>query len=468
MLFNSFQFAFFLPIVLILFFTFKRNAKIYLLLIASSIFYSYFLPAYLLILIAVILIDYGAGLLIEKSIGRTKKKYLILSLVVNCGILFFFKYFNFVSNNIHELMAFLGWNYSPVLLNFVLPIGLSFHVFQSMSYTLEVYFGREKAEKNLSIYALYVLYFPQLVAGPIERPQNLLEQFKNLAQSRPQLKSGLQLMITGFLKKCVIADNLTITVDQVFSQPQLYSGYSLWIATLFFTFQIFCDFSGYSDIARGCSKLMGVDLMVNFDKPYFSASISEFWRRWHISLSTWFRDYLYIPLGGNQVGQRRKSFNLLLVFLVSGLWHGANWTYVIWGLLHGFYLVIENYLKNLFPNSSPNFFTRFFNILFTFILVFFTWIFFRANHVNDAFLILSRLFKNPLKGWELLNQSMVIEGFVLILLLLIFQLIDNKQNLWQRINSFPFSLRLSIYSLISLFFIIFGQFNHNHFIYFQF
>ena len=293
----------------------------------------------------------------------------------------------------------------PVL-KILLPIGLSFHTFQAMSYTIEVYYGRQKAERHLGIYALYVMFYPQLVAGPIERPQNLLHQFRRPHRFKAdRAAAGLRLMLWGFFKKLVVADRMAPVVDAVFNRPASYGPGMMLLATYCFAFQIYCDFSGYSDIARGAAKVMGFRLMENFDRPYAAASVGEFWRRWHISLSTWFRDYLYIPLGGNRVRLPRWCFNVLVVFLVSGLWHGASWTFVVWGLLHGLYLVgsrltgpaREQAARATGLANHPGL-LRAWRVLVTFHLVAFAWIFFRANSVADALFIAGRIVTGPFGG----------------------------------------------------------------------
>src|SRR5882724_10012332 len=325
MVFNSLQFLIFFPVITILYFLLKRTGRIYMLLAASCYFYMAFIPVYILILIITILIDYFAGIFIARSEGRKKKYFLWISIVSTCLVLFIFIYYNFFIGTANDLFTLF---HVPKVLNFaniILPIGLSFHTFQSLSYVIEVYRGRQKAERNFIVYALYVMFYPQLVAGPIERPQNLLHQFYEEHEfSYARVGEGLKQMTWGFFKKVVIADRLSILVDHVYNQAHHYQGWPLIVATYFFTFQIYCDFSGYSDIAIGAAKVMGFKLMDNFKRPYFSKSIPEFWRRWHISLSTWFRDYLYIPLGGNRVNAFRRQLNIFIVFLVSGLWHGAN------------------------------------------------------------------------------------------------------------------------------------------------
>jgi len=340
MLFNSLEFAIFFPVVAALYFLLPFRWRTPMLLVASSIFYMAFIPAYILILLVTILIDYWAGIYLERVTGRGRRTLLIVSILATCAVLFVFKYYTFFTGSFAGLSGWLGWPLSWPTLHIILPIGLSFHTFQSLSYVVEVYFGRQKAEKNFITYATYVMFFPQLVAGPIERPQNLLHQFyENHSFDYERVTSGLKRMAWGFFKKLVVADRLALYVNDVYASPPAFNGLQLTIATVFFAYQIYCDFSGYSDIAIGSARVLGFRLMENFNTPYYSSSISEFWRRWHISLSTWFRDYVYLPLGGSRVSAPRRYFNLLTTFTVSGLWHGASWTYVFWGLINGLYLV---------------------------------------------------------------------------------------------------------------------------------
>lgn len=382
MLFNSFSFLFFFIIVTTLYFATPYKKRWILLLVSSCYFYMAFVPIYILILAFTIVIDYFAGLYIEKTKGGRRKLFLICSLVANIGVLAFFKYYNFLDNNVSFILQKLGSSNPIPYLSILLPIGLSFHTFQAMSYTIEVYRGHQKAERHFGIYSLYVMFYPQLVAGPIERPQNLLHQFREKHDFEySRVIEGFKLILWGFFKKLVIADRLAIYVNAVYNNPQHHSGLTLLLATIFFAFQIYCDFSAYSDIAIGTAKVMGFKLMTNFNRPYFSRNISEFWKRWHISLSTWFRDYLYISLGGNRVTIPRWYFNLIIVFVLSGFWHGANWTYIIWGALNGFYLVFaivtfglrKKITAFLGFDKLPKL-NLFLQILITFLLSCFAWI----------------------------------------------------------------------------------------------
>jgi alginate O-acetyltransferase complex protein AlgI len=419
MLFNSAAFLIFFPVVTTVYFLLPHRFRWMLLLAASCYFYMAFIPKYILILAITITVDYFAGLGLEKFEGRTKRWVLMASILTNIGMLAFFKYFNFANENLALLAKFIGWNYPIHSLAIILPIGLSFHTFQSLSYTIEVYRGNQKAERHFGYLALYVMYYPQLVAGPIERPQNVLHQLHTEQRFEyRRVTDGLKWMAWGMFKKVVVADRMVLFVNPVYNDPTSHNGPALVFATLAFAIQIYCDFSGYSDIALGSAQVMVVKLMKNFDHPYFARSISEFWRRWHISLSTWFRDYVYIPVGGNRVAKPRWAFNLFLTFLISGLWHGADWTYIIWGTLHGLYFIFSAVTEPIWIrlsalarlDRSPR--LKFaISALMTFMLVTFAWIFFRAASLTDALYIVRHL----VSGWpSYLAQSwhtIVQEGF---------------------------------------------------------
>ncbi len=484
MVFNSLHFLIFFCIVTPIYFGLPQLHRWKWLLAASCYFYMVFLPIYILILGFTIVIDYFAGLYIEKSIGKERKKYLILSLIANIGVLAVFKYYNFLNNNVSEFLNTFGYKNHISNLSILLPVGLSFHTFQAMSYTIEVYRGNQKAEQNFGIYALYVMFYPQLVAGPIERPQNIIHQFyQHHSFDYQRVADGLKQMAWGFFKKIVIADRVSGFVANVYGNPYYYEGAPLILATFFFSIQIYCDFSGYSDIAIGAAKIMGFDLMKNFDRPYSSKSISEFWKRWHISLSTWFRDYLYISLGGNRVVKWRMYYNLLITFLISGLWHGANWTYVFWGGLNGLYLIIESVTEN----KRKVFFTKiglvnypkllsFFSITTTNILIGIAWIFFRAKNIKDAYYIVNHLFSNfsaSVKSLMTQNLGLDLYGyiitFIVVLLLFIIESIQAKYSIISYLKAKPKSIRLVIYAIFVLFILFFGAFETNtQFIYFQF
>ena len=402
MLFNSSEFVLFYIIVTALYFILAHKYRWGLLLAASCYFYMFFKPEYILILFFTIVIDYFAGISIENAkSAKQRKNYLILSLIANIGVLAVFKYYNFINDNITGLAGAFGIENHIPYLSILLPIGLSFHTFQAMSYTIEVYRGNFKAEKHFGIYSLYVMFYPQLVAGPIERPQNVLHQFhEKHTFSKQNFVDGFMLIAYGMFKKVVISDRLSVYVNSVYGNIDNASSLSILIAMVFFSIQIYCDFSGYSDIALGTAKTMGYDLMVNFRRPYTAKSISDFWSRWHISLSTWFRDYLYIPLGGNRVSKAKWLFNIAVVFMVSGIWHGANWTFIIWGALHALFNVgqivakpsLDGFTKATGIVKFPSFIKNTFNIGLTFSVVTLAWVFFRAESLNHAAEIFQRLF----------------------------------------------------------------------------
>jgi len=496
-LFNSVEFFIFFFVVTTTYFLIPHKYRYLLLLFSSCYFYMAFVPIYILILGFTIVIDYFSGILIEKAEGKRRKTYLIISLASNILVLAVFKYYNFFNENITQLMNSLGFDNPMPYLSILLPIGLSFHTFQAMSYTIEVYRGNQPAVRNFGIYSLYVMFYPQLVAGPIERPQNLLHQFTEKHYfDYKRVTNGLKLMVWGLFKKVVIADRLSLFVDQVYNDPTSYQGLSLIVATVFFTFQIYCDFSGYSDMALGAAEVMGFKLMQNFKRPYFSKTISEFWKRWHISLSSWFKDYVYIPLGGNRGLKWRWYFNLFVVFLLSGFWHGANWTFVIWGALHGFYLIFGITTKPMRDKLNSfiglNKFPRFLSliqIIITFLLVSFAWIFFRANSLNDAFYICSNLFtglgdsiSSILNGFAQRGQGknvfsqiflgQLIEDFIIAVLgIALMEFVHYKQrnkSLRELVSTKPFYVRWAGYYAIILAILFLGVYGQRQFIYFQF
>ena len=358
----------------------QQKGRILLLLLASCYFYMSFIPEYILILGGTVIVDYFAGFLIERNEGSARKGWLVVSLIANIGVLAVFKYYNFFIDNIHSGALLFGKSVTLPMLKIALPIGLSFHTFQAMSYTIEVYRKNQKAEKNFLVYALYVMFYPQLVAGPIERPQNVLPQLHEFrAYNWDNVKEGLARMLWGFFKKAVIADRLAMIVERAYGHAHETSSVALFIAAMFYSFQIYCDFSGYSDIAIGAAKVMNIRLVENFNQPYLAHTISNFWSRWHTSLSSWFRDYLYIPLGGNRKGAFRHKLNVLIVFLVSGLWHGANWTFIVWGLLHGVLVVLLTWERRQEGEKRAGL-NLAFRIVLNFVLVTFLWIFFRSEN----------------------------------------------------------------------------------------
>jgi alginate O-acetyltransferase complex protein AlgI len=425
--------------------------------------------------------------MIEKATGHSRKLFLVISIVANVGVLAFFKYYNFFIDNINQLFSLSHLSTRASFLNIVLPIGLSFHTFQAMSYTIEVYRGNQKAEKHLGIYALYVMFYPQLVAGPIERPQNVLHQFHEKHRfTYEDAVAGSRLILWGMLKKVVVADRLALITDPIFNNPHGQSGTTLAIASIFFAFQIFCDFSGYSDIALGTARFMGFKLMTNFNKPYHSRNIAEFWKRWHISLSTWFRDYLYIPLGGNRVSKARSYFNQFFVFMVSGFWHGANWTFICWGSLHGLYLITARLTKDSRNKAvgaigldKVHWLHNMLNVLFTFCLATLAWIFFRANNVHDAIYIINRLTYIPSEMAQVVRMhklyflhlpglAFVFRCFLLIAGLEIAHILSVKYKLDHTFSDRPTIFRWSLYFAGIACFFLFGVFEKHSFIYFQF
>lgn len=393
MLFNSYNFLIFFPIVVGITFLIPKKWQYIWLLIASYYFYMNWDARYALLLFFSTAITYLSGLAISYVRAHdnniVKKKWIVaISFIVNLSILFFFKYFNFTMEIINSLFNHFHMELVLPRVNVLLPVGISFYIFQALSYTVDIYRGDIEAEHNFLRYALFVSFFPQLVAGPIERSKNLLKQINETHSFQfENMRNGLLLMLWGYFLKIVIADRAAILVDTVYGDIQQYSGIYVMIATVLFAIQIYCDFAGYSTIAIGAAEIMGFHLMENFNCPYFATSIKDFWHRWHISLSTWFRDYLYIPLGGNKKGKKRKYINTLIVFSVSGLWHGAAMTYVIWGFLHGIYQVIGDVVRPAFNRISDylnKYLVKIISIVVTFILVDFAWIFFRANNVEDA------------------------------------------------------------------------------------
>ncbi len=416
MQFNSIEFLLFFPIVVLIYFIIPRKLRYIWLLVTSYYFYMSWNAKYAVLIAASTLITYASGLLMGRCSTQKAKKWVVaLSFVSNLGILVYFKYAYFLLKNMNILLPVPSWLLEESL-SIVLPVGISFYTFQALSYTMDVYRGEVKPEKNLFRYALFVSFFPQLVAGPIERSKNLLEQVKNVENLRlwdyDRIASGFILMCWGMFQKTVIADRLGIFVDQVWESAASCGSIETIAAALGFSLQIYCDFAGYSSIAIGAARVMGFDLMENFNAPYFAKSIAEFWHRWHISLSTWFRDYLYIPLGGNRKGKLRKYFNLMVTFLVSGLWHGAGWTYVLWGGIHGLYQVIGDAAKPLRAkvNQLLNVNTeaesyRLGQTLLTIILTSFAWIFFRGNSMREIMVFMKSLFWkwNP---WVLFDGSL--------------------------------------------------------------
>ncbi len=434
MLFNSISFLIFLPIVYGLYWwiqsseNFKHtiSAQNIILLIASYFFYAYWNIWFLALLIFSTSLDYFSGLKIESSANQSKKIWFWLSICINLGLLGLFKYFNFISTNINELFGSFGWTYQPMLLLITLPIGISFYTFHGLSYVIDIYNNKIKAEKNVLNYSLFVCFFPLLVAGPIERAQHLIPQLvRKKVFNRAQTINGLQQMLWGFFKKIVIADNCAVFVNQIFSDYENLNSSSLFIGAIFFSFQIYGDFSGYTDIALGTARLFGIELFNNFSYPYFSKSINEFWKRWHISLTSWFRDYIYIPMGGNRVNPIRKITNTIFVFLISGFWHGANWTYITWGFLNSIFILPKSFSekRELIPTSKiiRKIYSGF-QMLITFLTISILWVFFRSKSVFDA----CQYLKNLAFKWDsiLPDFSGRKSALILSIIILVFMVIE--------------------------------------------
>ncbi|MFM7022549.1 MAG: MBOAT family O-acyltransferase [Flavobacteriales bacterium] len=476
MLFNSLEYFVFLPFVFLLYYIIPGRFRWIFLLLASYYFYMCWRAEYIVLILLATAVDYSAGRLIEKWRENKKLKKIVLcsAFSLNLSLLFFFKYYDFFTTSMSVAMQ--AFNIRMLFPDFdiLLPVGISFYTFQSLSYTIDVYRGTSAAEKHLGYYALYVSFFPQMVAGPIERPAHLLPQLKKEHSFDYALAvSGIKSIAFGFFKKSVIADRLAFYVSAVFDHPDAYHGLPVALAFFFFTVQIYCDFSGYSDIAIGSARLLGIKLIDNFKFPYFSSSFREFWQRWHISLSGWFRDYVYIPLGGSRVSKYKRWVNIFITFLISGIWHGANWTFVIWGAMHGLLLIAEEILGAVFAGGK-NFFRKFslLNIVFVFVLLCFTMIFVRAASVNDVFLLLKNLLVidgNQLSLFLIRGELEIMLCFVFIILLFAADYLQYKYGSAQVVmQRFSFSARQAFYIACVFLILAFGIFGKNQFIYFQF
>lgn len=483
MLFNSFDYLIFFPIVVILYFTIRENWRWLFLLFASYFFYACWKFEYVFLLMGTTLIDYFIGIQIEKAPDRKSKRLLLLvSLIVNLGVLAGFKYLNFFSENANGLLRLFGSDASFPVLNILLPVGISFYIFQSLSYTIDVYRRNSPAEKHIGKFALYVSFFPQLVAGPIERSTSLIPQIHSpLPFNTQRAISGLKLMLWGFFMKVVIADRLGMFVTYVYDTPSQSHGITMILATVLFAVQLYCDFSGYTAIARGSARILGYDLMINFNRPLMATSIRDFWNRWHISLTTWFRDYVLFSLPyvrKNKVVFALFNLNIIITFLLMGLWHGASWTFIVFGLFHGIFLVLETVTEKLRTrtydavgiSNKP----RIKNILgnfFTMLLVVISLYFFRANHISDSFMMLrnSLDFTGTAEDLHyLLKNNELIFGILMIFILLWVEHLNAKKDILALIASKPLVIRWSIYSGFLFFILIFGVFHQTKFIYFQF
>ena len=502
MLFNSIHFLFFFPIVAGLYFFGVRRIQSHafsqgLLLLASLYFYMSWNPAYLALILISIVITWTSGLWMEGRSACRKRVVLVVSLASNLAILFIFKYYNFFSDTVDWLCSSLSMTSHLPAIHVLLPVGISFYTFQALGYSIDVYRGQVEVERSLLTYALFVTFFPQLVAGPIERTGNLLPQFKVEHDfDYDRVVEGLILAAWGMFKKVAIADRLAVYVNSVYGDPAEYCGIALALGTFFFAFQILCDFSGYSDIAIGISRILGFNLMANFRSPYFARSIADFWRRWHISLSTWFRDYLYIPLGGNRVSVLRKYLNLFITFLASGVWHGAAWNFIVWGGLHGLFQIAGQATKDQraglwrrIEGGEPGWIHRLLQVYFTFCAICFTWIFFRADTLSDATFIADRIMAAPAEAARIVQIFMagqspwtgqfhvltpdvgVGELLLCLLLISVLAVVDYAQeNRWSvaRIRALPWYARWPLYYALLQGIVLLGMFGTSEFIYFQF
>ncbi len=488
MQFNSLHFVFFFPIVFLCYFSLPKKWRASFLLLSSVYFYAVFIPSYLLILFGLIFCDYWLVQLIEKNERAKRKFFFVLSLCANLGTLFFFKYFNFFGENLSAIADFFGWNYSISLLKIALPLGLSFHIFQNISYVIEVYKRKFKAEKNFITYALYVMFFPQLVAGPIERPEHLLPQLKNLPEfSYFNTISGLKLMLWGFAKKVIVADRLAVLVNYVYGNSAILPGPAILIAMIAFAFELYADFSGYSDIARGSARVFGINLVKNFDAPYSAKSIPEFWRRWHMSLSNWCRDYIYFPIvySLRAFSPWNTYIAIFITFIAVGLWHGAGWNYILMGVLFAVYISLSNVstkIRNAYRIFIPKNILSGYSVLSTFSLVIIAWVFFRSETLGQAGQIIRALVSgwNKMFNFSYLYSSLFTEAFLglrkweiliafmSVLLMLVFE--SSKYN--ERIISMYKKKRTFVrWSIIYIFIALifqFGYFGEQTFIYFQF
>lgn len=444
MTFNSVQFLIFLPIVILLYWVLPHRFRWMMLLVASYLFYMSWNPWLIFLIVFTTGVSYVSGLLMEKFNGRKiKVACLVVTLICCLGTLFFFKYFVFGVNLVIGAINLFGGNIAQFTFSLILPVGISFYTFQTLSYVIDVYRGKISAEHHFGYYALFVTYFPQLVAGPIERPENLIPQLRTEQKINPEdFATGLRIAAVGFFKKVVIADSVAVFVNAVYNNAAQASGITVLIATVLFAVQIYCDFSGYTDIAIGVARLMGIKLCDNFNRPYTAVSIKDFWRRWHISLTAWFTDYVYIPLGGNRCPLWRWMINVMAVFLLSGLWHGAALTFIVWGGIHGFYQIIGN-LKNralkklenktgrkiVYDNSAVTLYKR----IVTFLLVCFAWIFFRGNSLTDCGVLLTKLFTDWSGATQSLraiglNTGKIIEICLMVLSLAMLHYLINYNN----------------------------------------
>jgi len=470
LLFNSLHYLIFFPIVVAVFFMLKtlRHRQLFL-LSASVYFYAVWKPEYVVLLFISAFTDYILAKKIEESDNlRNKRIFLILSLLINFGLLFSFKYFTFFDHNVHRFLANFNLFYHSQIDDILLPVGISFYTFQTVSYTIDVYRKRMKAERNFYKFALFVSFFPQLVAGPIERATDLLHQFeRKTSWDYVRITHGLKLMFWGFFQKVVIADSMSLLVNHVYSHPTDYYNIEVLTVTLFFAVQIYCDFSGYTDIARGTAKIMGYDLQRNFRSPYFAPSFNKFWERWHISLSTWFRDYVYIPLGGSRVSKARHALNITITFVLSGFWHGAGWTYLIWGGLHAIFYLTEYHASKFYKLDISKLWIRFLKTAVVFIFINFAWIFFRSKSVTIATILITNTLDFSHFQFNF-DHLTLFRNFSLIIFLFFVHVIERHKDIVSYVSSKPIVTRWFIYYCMAIGFLFLGNFDLQQFIYFQF
>lgn len=474
MLFNSMAYGIFLPTVFIIYWLIPNKFRWILLLVSSYYFYMSWNPGYIILILGTTVVSYTAGILMERSNSQTyKKAVLIAALIICLGVLGVFKYFNFFSDSFVSLLSRFAIQVHPVTLKLLLPVGISFYTFQTLSYAIDVYRGDIKACRNFGVYAAFISFFPQLVAGPIERASNLLPQITSEKKfDYDDAAYGLKLMVWGFFKKLVIADVASTYADTAFANIESCTGLDLFLGVVFFSFQIYCDFSGYSDIAIGSARLLGIRLMKNFASPFLSTSVREVWTRWHISLSSWFRDYVYIPLGGSRCSKLRRDFNLLVTFLLSGLWHGANWTYVLWGGVNGAAQIVE---EKLFGKNKPKGIRAVIAWFGTSLFWLFSVIFFRANSVSDAFLYIKRFawclrrpsqFKQTALGFDMPESKYCI---FFMIILMIYDYASLKTDVIKWISSRKKGIRWAVYLIMIWVILAFmPPVATSEFVYFQF
>jgi alginate O-acetyltransferase complex protein AlgI len=482
MLFTSLQFVVFFPIVVCLYFLAPQRVRWALLLGASYYFYACWRVEFLALIIASTLVDYIAGLKMGEHATRDgRRPWLIMSLTANLGLLFTFKYYDFFNDSLRAVFQHYNLLYDLRAFDLVLPLGISFYTFQTLSYSIDVYRGHREPERHLGIFALYVTFFPQLVAGPIERSATLLPQFRQRHEfDWLRIREGLTQMLLGFFKKLVIADRLSIYVDEVYANAADYHGLPMWMATYFFALQVYCDFSGYSDIAIGGARVMGYDLMTNFRRPYLADSFKQFWERWHISLTTWFRDYVFFPMGGSRVGRLRANFNVLALFTLCGLWHGARWNCVLWGTVNGVYLVMGQFtgglqgkLAEFVGLARVPLLRKAFNVVLTFHLFVLSLMIWRSTTLPDMVFNLRQAFTPGDDAWLIAapmdpyELGIALIGLGLLLVLEIFQ--ERKDSeLIREFNGRSAWVRWPIYYVLFFGVVLFGIFELKEFVYFQF